>query len=33
MGELAATNTNVSNVILTACISVPPDCCRKTATD
>jgi hypothetical protein len=33
MGELTAMNTNVSKVILAACISVPPDCYRKTATD
>src|SRR4030095_759827 len=33
MGELAAMNTNVSKVVLTVCISVPPDCYRKTATD
>jgi hypothetical protein len=33
MGELAAMNTNVSKVVLTVCIIVPPDCYRKTATD
>ena len=32
-GELAAMNANVSKVVLTVCISVPPDCCRKTVTD